>query len=283
MLRKPQGFTLLEVVIALALLAFLSYFTAQAIQKGVQAKGKIQDQIDRETELREAVGLIVRDLQRAFNYRDINIELNNRAVELRTQSPAGGPAPTPAPGSPVPTPTPVLNQAGGQSNFQKKEEVVVTQFIGIADRVDFSSLSLTRTSSEDRVSDQAEIGYKVDRCRSRINRDKSSQCLFRRVTPFIDENIQEGGTQTVLIENVESFQLRYMGPGFTEEWLRAWSSTGQENTNLKGVFPFAVEITLTILDTKFDPPRKLAMTSVAQLRFPNNPRPTGAAPNAPAE
>ena len=266
-----QGFTLLEVIISIALMTFLAIFTAQSIQKAVQSRKKIQTQIDRDMELREAVNLVVRDIQLAFNYRDINIELFNKALEAKNRKPSTTPAITPGQ-TPTPTPSPTPDpDPGSGSTLEKKEDVIVTHFMGEEDILNFSSLSRIRTQRDEPLSDQAEIGYYVDSCKSRKNRGSSSKCLWRRVSPYIDDDIKEGGEASVVIEGVKSLQFRYIGPGAEEEWIRNWSSDGSGQEFMKGNFPYAVEISLEVEDTRFDPPKTVGLTSVAQLRFPNNP------------
>ena len=267
------GFTLLEVIISIALMTFLTIFTAQSIQKAVQSRQKIQGQIDRDMELREAVNLVTRDIQLAFNYRDINIELYNKAIDAKNRKPTTTPS-SPSPGTtptPTPSPTPDPGGNGSGNGLQKKKEVIVTQFMGEEDNLNFSSLSRIRTQKDEALSDQAEIGYYIDSCKSRKNRGESSKCLWRRVSPYIDDDIKEGGKNSVVIEGVQSIQFRYIGPGAEEEWIRNWSSDGSGQEFMKGNFPYAVEVTLEVLDTRFDPPKTMGLTAVAQLRFPNNP------------
>lgn len=279
---KQKGFTLLEVTLAIALLATMTVFIAQATQKAIDAKVKTENELDRLIELREAIGVMSRDISMAFNYRDINIELHNAAVRARTQNKTPGEAQGQTPLPPAsPTPPFVPNQ---QDTFwQNKEDIIFTQFIGSENELNFSSLSYVRTEENEFASDQAEIGYLIKTCKSRADTKKSYPCLWRRVSPFVDLEIKRGGTESVILENVTSLSFRYIGPGFTEEWIRNWASDGTVSTEMQGNFPFAVEISLEITDDKVKPPRKIAMTAVAPLRFPNNPPPPQGAQNAQAQ
>ena len=83
---KRQGFTLLEVVISVAILAVLSFYTAQTIQSGLQSKAKIQKHIDRDSRLRDALKVMSNDIQQVFNFHDINIELYNLAQDERKKA-----------------------------------------------------------------------------------------------------------------------------------------------------------------------------------------------------
>lgn len=251
-LSAQNGFTLIEVIIAVTILSFISLFTARMIQQGVKAKGKIQTEIDRTSALNAALGLMNRDLQQAFNYRDVNIELYNAAQTARKEK------------------VPEAQRATlNPEEYKLKEVKIYTHFLGEKDRLDFTSLNNFRALKNLQQSDQAEIGYYLESCSGRIKKETSSQCLWRRVSPFIDEEIKDGGKATVLLENVKSLQFRYMGPGHEEEWIETWKSKDGEEI-MKEKFPVAVEVTLIILDTKFKPAREVAMTVVAALHFPNN-------------
>jgi hypothetical protein len=156
-----------------------------------------------------------------------------------------------------------------KEEFKLKEEKIYTHFLGESDKLNFTSLNNFRSAKNLAQSDQAEIGYYLESCSGRIDRKSSSQCLWRRTSAVIDEDVTEGGKKSVLIENVKSLQFRYLGLGHEEEWVDSWKTKEGEET-MKNKFPTAVEVTLIILDTKFKPPREVAMTTVAQVRFPNN-------------
>lgn len=260
MMRKRNGgFTLLEVVIAVTLMAFLSVFTAMSITRALRAKEKIQTQVDRNAEIRDVLNFMTRDLELAFNYRDIDIELYNLAQQLQNSAPP--------PTGPV-TPTAPSPPPEGGEETQKREDKIVTHFIGETNRVDFSSLSNIRTQANEPLSRQAEVGYYLDGCPGEGN------CLWRRVSPFIDERIKEGGTATPLLQGVQELTFRYLGPGFEEEWTQTWRSDGSGAETMKDSFPYAVEISLEVEDTpiKGKEPRSIKISKVARIRFPNNPK-----------
>jgi type II secretion system protein J len=85
--KNRAGFTLLEIMISVTILAFISLFTSRMISQGVKAKGKIQAAIDRTSALNATLSLISKDIEQAFNYRDVNVELYNAAqTERRVQT-----------------------------------------------------------------------------------------------------------------------------------------------------------------------------------------------------
>lgn len=250
-LNSRTGFTLIEVVIAVTIMAFLSFFTATSINRALKAKDKIQVQVDQSSSVRDVLNFMVRDIELAFNYRDRDIELYNLAIQQKTAPPKEGDPPPPPPPEGQVTPTP-------------KEDKIVTQFIGEEDKLDFSSLSYIRTQANVPLSSQAEVGYYVDSC------SKGNQCLWRRVSPYIDDKITEGGTKTPLLPNVRSLSFRYLGPGFEEEWSKSWSSDGNGAQSMAGNFPYAVEVTLEVSAGKNKLEKDIKISKVARIHFSNN-------------
>lgn len=270
-----KGFTLLEVIIAMMIMAFLSLFTVEAIQKAIKTKAKVQKEIDKNSSLRDALRIMERDVNMAFNYRDVSIELYNQTQAARK-------AKLEKPFEPDKNKTQAENDAARAEYDQKKNstgdkfkpktEKIVTQFIGQPEELNFTSLSNIRMGEEQKISSQAEIGYKIKSCRRRSTQEQSSKCLWRRVSNFIHEDITKIGDETVLLENVNEFKLRYLGPGKNDEWQDTWISNdkGGDDTT-KNKFPYAVEITLAVKETGGGAKDKLLrMTAVAAIRNPNN-------------
>ncbi len=276
--QRVRGFTLLEVVIAMGIMAFLSLFTVQAIQKALQTKAKVQKDIDKQTTVRDALRIMERDINLAFNYRDSSIEVFNQAQDVRKaafdKAGSGGGLSNPV------NPTRPIDP----NDFAKKVDKIYTQFIGDAQSVNFTSLSNVRVTEDSKTSSQAEIGYKLKSCRRRTTQEQSSSCLWRRISNYIHEDITRDGQETVLLENITEFKLRYLGPGKDAEWITSWSSSEGGDDTTKNKFPYAVEITIEVKDP--NPAAKdktLRMTSVAAIRNPNNPpEKPPVDPNAPA-
>ena len=276
--NSQKGFTLLEIIIAVTILAFLSIYTAESIQRATSSKRKIQGRIDSESEVRDALKIMGRDIRLAFNYRDINTKLHNDAQAARQKRDNKKKNPTTANGqtNPGTTGTTTTNANANTTTqqapktYELKKETIVTQFQGSAQALHFTSLSNIRRLKDAQTSDQAEIGYFLKSCRARLKKSDSSECLWRRVSQVIDEDVEKGGTETVLLENVESFKLRYIGPEREKEWVDLWK-TGEGSDDLtKGVFPYAVEVSLKVKNKNKEKSRTVAMTMVAPLRFPNN-------------
>lgn len=271
-ISHTRGFTLIEVIIAMMIMAFLSLFTVEAIQRALKSRTKIQADIDKTSTVRDALRVMERDINMAFNYRDPAIEVFNQAQKARKKV-SGQTLNATGTGGLVSSLPPATGT--DPEKFKEKVEKISTQFIGDAESINFTSLSNVRLSEDAPTSSQAEVGYKIKSCRRRTTQEQSSKCLWRRVSPYFHEDITRDGTETVLLENVQEFKLRYLGPGKDAEWKDAWSSSpsGGDDTT-KGNFPYAVEITLEVKDTGAKTKDKtLRMTTVAAIRNPNNPKP----------
>jgi prepilin-type N-terminal cleavage/methylation domain-containing protein len=270
-----RGFTLIEIVIAMAILTFLSLFTAQSIERATRDKVKVQKQIDKNASVRDALRVMERDINLAFNWRDIRIELYNLAQDKRRQINSQGPQGPQDPRSPQP-PNPPQNppppENPNQPDYSKKTEKIMTHFLGEKDALSFTSISNIRMMEDEPMSSQAEIGYHLKPCRRRSTQEQSSNCLWRRVSNFIHDDITKEGQETVILENVVELTFKYLGPGFDGEWTDTWFTNERGEDRTRNVFPFAVEITLEVRDTNAkEKDKTLRMTRVAGLRNPNNP------------
>jgi hypothetical protein len=119
--------------------------------------------------------------------------------------------------------------------------------------------------------DFIEVGYSLKSCKSLTGEQASSQCLWRRTTSWVDEDVTKGGDEVVLLENISEFKLRYIGKG-KDDWVGDWRTDNGGDAATKGHFPTAVEISMTAQrkDPKTGKDRKYSMQIVAQIRFPNN-------------
>jgi hypothetical protein len=151
--------------------------------------------------------------------------------------------------------------------------------VGRENSVHFTTLSYSRVQPDEAAGDQAEVGYFLGPCVDPFQGDDNSQCLFRRITPVIDDDVTEGGTAVPLVSHVKSLSLRYLPPD-SMEWEKEWDTRGKIREVQRGVFPVAVEATLVITEPR-NPKAELSLTLVASVRYPNNPAPkTKAAPES---
>jgi prepilin-type N-terminal cleavage/methylation domain-containing protein len=272
------GFTLLELMIAITLLAFLSALTTQSIRRAVQTKTKLQKSIETNARLRDALRVIERDIQMAYHHRDFTIDLYNRAGEEnqrrnnQAQNNANNPNDPNNPNNPnTPGVPPNAPNAGTASTFQKKRPLPqLTFFFGEENKLTLTTRTNARTSMNQPVSEQLRVSYYLDSCKSRRDPTKSSKCLWRRVNPYFEESVELlDGETSALIEDVDSLKFRYIGDTTMQEWGTAWKSKNGE-PNHADKFPMAVEVTLSITDPNIGKGKPISVQTVAMVRFPNN-------------
>ena len=251
-----KGFTLIEIMIAISIMAGLTILTAQSIQSALRTSKKYRRQIDEAAEIRDVLRIIEKDINLAFHYRDVHSEMLE-AIEKENKKSNKN------------------TGANTQQNSEGKKEVPnYTEFKGDGNSIHFTSLNNVRTVLDSKESDQAEIGYFLKTCNSRGNNKKTSTCLWRRLSPILDDKVDEGGRSIVLIENVKQFSLRYMGESSEEaaepEWVVSWLSGKDGDETTKDKFPVAVEINLSINRQLGNKTVTQKMSSIAAVRFPNN-------------
>lgn len=247
LLKKTSGFTLLELVIAIAIFAVLSAFVANSIQNGVKAKARVQAQIDEVSRMRDAMKLIEKDINLAYHHLDWEKEFQD-LVKKKSATPGTPPAPE--------IPSEVTRQDPS------------THFVGDETSINFVTMNNARFQTEKKLADFVEVGYFLKTCQS-VDGKNNSQCLWRRQSGPVDLDVTKGGDELVLLENVTELKFRYLGQG-KQDWVTDWNSTDQSNDALeRGHYPLAVEVSLSL--HKGEKSKKHSMQFVANIHFPNNP------------
>ncbi len=259
---KNKGFTLIEVMISLTILSALSLLAAKSIQQGVKTKEKLQVQIDDISQIRDSLKLIERDVNLAFHYRDLEVELNElikkkqNPNQQQPQPGFGGAQPPPQQQPPPPT----------QPQAPRRDPV--TQFIGGNDKMSFVTTNNSQWISGARQADFIEVGYEWKECSSQDSKQKS-KCLWRRSSTSVDLDVTRGGEAVVMLENVTEFELQYIGKGKTD-WVGEWRSDSGGDGATKDNFPLAVRISLKVEKGSGDQAKKYSTQIVANVHFPNN-------------
>lgn len=265
-MRNSRGFTLIEVLMTVLIMATLSVLAARSIQQGLKAKEKIQGQIDDVSKIRDALRLMERDLNLAYHHRDFELELQN-LIKKKSQ-PATQPGVTPPPAQPEPIP-------------EAPRKSPETHFDGTENEMHFVTMNNTRMIRNSRQADFVEVGYSLKDCAS-LSGEGSSRCLWRRSSPVVDDDVKTGGQDVVLLENVREFSLQYIGKG-KDDWVKDWKTGEGGDAVTRGRFPQAVQISLTVTKGEGDAQKKYSMQIVASIHFPNNKEEDGnaaaAAPN----
>ncbi len=280
-MKTQNGFTLIEVVIALTIMATLTVLSSQSIQQAIKSKIKLQEQVSDMSKVRDALRVIERDINLAYHYRDLEIEMDatlkkksgttvpngnftNQPQAPQSNNGANGNADTDA----------FLASPENQQKYQNRKDPT-THFIGKENSLDFVTMNVGRVSASELMADFAKVGYGLEGCKtlgsdSKNDGGSSGQCLVRRLAPMVEGDVTKGGDKTVLLENVSEFKLRYFGKG-KQEWNSDWSSKNNDGAT-KNNFPQAVEISLAVEVNRGDATKKkkISMQLVAGIRFPNN-------------
>ena len=289
---SSAGFTLIEVMISMLILATLAILTTQTMRAGIQDRETISADLARESKVADALRIIRTDVNAAYHYRDIYVTIMNNAAkpDLKTTPTPGpngqvpqNPAVDPVTGLPV---DPAAQAAQQQAQQQTPPEPtatprpippITTGLVGDSESLTFTSLSNTRTVQDSQASDQAKIAYYVKACKARLeNKMLATKCLFRAISPYLDEEIEKPPTEeTVLLEFVDQFKLRYLAPSETNgelTYVDAWK-TGKNATDekTKDNFPLAVEITLATDNKEDKRNQRVVGSALIPIRFPNNP------------
>jgi prepilin-type N-terminal cleavage/methylation domain-containing protein len=225
-MKNNSGFTLVEILIAVVILAIISTLTSVNISKSVKFKNKVEQEMDDYAAVRDALVIITHDINTAFHWIDLNAEMKK---QIANASPTGPAAPTPG------------LQITNNSNAILPEKL--TSFDGDAESLYLTTLSHVRTVMDTKESDQAKIGYFIKTVKA-LHGGESVKALVRSESPILDGEEKKGGIETVLLENIKSLKFRYMG-GDDKEWLETWKSSEGLDTAIRGKFPDAVEITIT--------------------------------------
>lgn len=252
-LVSKKGFTLLEVILAISILSTLTVLSTQTISRALKARTKIQAEVDDVSALRDSMRMIKTDINMAYHHRDFEKEILDLAAKSTGPIKAGQPNPSQS------TPT----------TRQTKRQDPATDFIGIDNEINFVTMNGARTVSNVVQADFIEVGYSLKACNN-LTTKKASQCLYRRTQSLIDDDVKTGGNEIVMLQEVSEFKLRYIGET-KQDWINQWNSTpSSSDAGTRGLFPDAVEVSLTI-DREFEKkPRSYSMQFVIPIHFPNN-------------
>lgn len=142
-----------------------------------------------------------------------------------------------------------------------------TAFVGQSysdfDRIDFTTFAHRRIGKESHESDQAEVGYFVVKD---PEVDGKFDLVRREQTP-IDIDPLRGGVVSVLAEDIETFDVKYLDP-ITGNWVETWDTTqitGQPNR-----LPWEVRVKIALKSVKNSPPFSYTTKTTLPIGQPLN-------------
>jgi general secretion pathway protein J len=134
--------------------------------------------------------------------------------------------------------------------LQLNSAVRQTAFVGRKSRVDFTAFAHRRLGSDVHESDQCEVGYFAANDPERSGKVD----LVRREQRTIDLEPTKGGVVQVMVDDIESFEIKFLDPG-TAQWLDAWDST--QLVGQLGRLPSQVKLTLVLKGGNYSAPIRL--------------------------
>lgn len=261
---ESRGFTLIEVMITVMILSILTVMSSQTLQQAIKNKLKLQDQLDDVSRMRDALKLMERDINQAFHYRDLEkelIEMNKKKMQRQKQ--------TPVPGGVVDQPKDPSETPEDPNEPKATRLDPVTHFKGEEEKLNFVTMNSMNLYKNNLQAEFSEVGYYLRDCKSLSDDKKTSKCLVRRSSEHVDQDVTRGGNETILLEDISEFKLKYLGRG-KQEWNSVWHTDASGDGATKNNFPDAVEISLTIEKLKNKKKKTYSMQIVASVHFPNN-------------
>lgn len=293
--KQEKGFTLVELLISLTILAFIGYFTSESMRTSTQRSQKIRDNIELSREVKAAARVIKGDISRAYNARDIYIAVYNEAQRERVrewqrnqQNPqqnqnANNSNDPDDPNNPNPPQGDENNNSQGEAQqgnqtppppYEPRTELVVTHFLGEKDKIDLATISGVQIRKNVKASDLIEVGYYLQDCRRRAKRDETTRCLWRRISYYLDGEVNVGGESSVLLEDVTKFELKYLRfRGEEVEWIDRWLSDQNGDDMTRDALPLAVQLELEVeraLDKQGENKQRLNTITYIPINFTNN-------------
>ena len=117
-----------------------------------------------------------------------------------------------------------------------------TNFIGARDRLLFTSMAHQRLYADAKESDQMVVEYFTKSAAGPGGQQRLN--LMRREDSLLDDRMDRGGTEDVLVENVKRIDFAYWDSD-KKDWVDEWDTRRIEK---KSILPVRVRITISALD-----------------------------------
>jgi len=234
--RRPAGFTMLEVLVSVAILSGLTAIVWVTINNMFRTRDFVKKRYERYQVVRVALDRMSSELASAY----VASSAHGAEAQFEGQQQASG--------------------GGGEGSDEQqiadrsaraRREPVEFGMQGDDDRLDFTCFGHLRTVEDERTSHHAEIGYQIKSVRN--ERGELVDTLVRREDTTIDDDITQGGKVYTLIPNVKEIEFEYWDPGEvdlgTEEemgrgrWVNSWDTRDSQHDDR---LPFRVRITITL-------------------------------------
>lgn len=224
--RHNSGFTIVEVLLAIAIIASLTTLTWASISQMYKTRDIVEERSARYQAVRITMERMTQELSAAFiagpefGFEDIPGE------ELLEQNSE----------SEVPLQPMEPKQSG---------------MIGRDNRIAFTTFAHQRTFEGERAGNLSEIAYFLDSTRD--DEGNLVNTLIRRQDTTVDEDLTRGGTRQRVLEGIEELSFEYWDAGETKlgtneevaqgRWVDSWDTTRRE---FAGRLPTRIKIKLVL-------------------------------------
>lgn len=249
MRRSSTGFTLLEVMVAVAIMGVIMTLVWSSTSQSLNSKERIEkrDLIFHSGSV--ALRKMSEDLSMAF------LAKSTGQASSATQS-------TLQPEAGAPTPPPAFPPASGQTQPETFKTFLIGIDNGDKDSVKFTSLAHLRLFKDAKESDQCKISYELAASES----EGGGMNLLRSEEPWLDATAEFKRAPSILVEDVRSLEIEYydLRKG---EWVKNWDT---EKLDWQAKLPMAVRITISFIDPD-DDEKSIPMSTAAMLPLSRGP------------
>ncbi len=250
--RPDSGFTLLEMVISMAILVFISFGTYQAITQTY----KLRDSLSNEEEFHSAIRMSMNVLE-----RDVSLIYSPTLIFQNTnpQPTAGAPPQLDARQQAILSVTDASTVSAFWGPAGDRMGLRFARFQGDDRKLSFISTSNIRVYKDTQESDFVKVSYQINR--DEVNKDlPGTSVLTKTESPNafeIDDSRDRSMRSYALLRGIKSWRFRYYRKD-TGRWETAWDS---ERIDTKNLYPDKIEITLEAIG-----PQRLAWNGLYILR-----------------
>lgn len=235
---RMSGFTLIEVLVSMMILTFISLMTYQTMKQAHDLKFKLDEEGAVYTSAVAALAVMRRDIRLAFHLQREDIEVDRKKLAEEA--------------------------FGAYSRDEEENRKIETYFYGSAEKIEFTSLSHRRLYKDSKESEQTNIRYTVqsgDDGFKNLLRSETKRLTTRQLaSKDVDEDL--------VVEGAKFIRFKYLD-AIKEKWYERWDSKKAGSTGDK--FPEAVSVEFTLLVENRDGGLKeYPFETKIQVAFPNN-------------
>lgn len=229
--RSNAGFTLIEILIAITLIAFMSFGIYQILGQTYALRDTLLGDGDFYSEIRLAMGILDRDVT-ALYYPTLS----------RRNGTTPGPTPTPNPGPPTQQPVDLVALFGVTANDRSqywgpiinKMGIRIPRFYGTPDTLQFIGTSHVRVYQDSPESIYSKIRYEF--------KDNALKKIERTSAFAMEETDRDAKREYPLLSSVTKLVFKYYKRD-KDQWSANWDS---ERPETKDLFPDLIEVELEL-------------------------------------